>query len=80
VIAQAVISLGHSLGLRVLAEGVETRDQLDFLRHHGCNEYQGYFFSRPCAVDALTAMLAAPLKSTAAVRPAVTDRSRQSNG
>jgi EAL domain-containing protein (putative c-di-GMP-specific phosphodiesterase class I) len=57
VIAQAIISLGHALGLRVLAEGVETRDQLDFLRHHGCNEYQGYFFARPCGVDALTPML-----------------------
>jgi diguanylate cyclase (GGDEF)-like protein len=57
VIAQAIISLGHALGLRVLAEGVETREQLDFLRLHGCNEYQGYFFSRPCAVDALTPML-----------------------
>jgi diguanylate cyclase (GGDEF)-like protein len=80
VIAQAIISLGHSLGLRVLAEGVETSDQLDFLRLHGCNEYQGYLFSRPCAVDAMTAMLAAPIKSTATVKPAFTDRSRQSIG
>jgi diguanylate cyclase len=46
-IAQAAISLGHSLGMRVLAEGVETPEQLEFLRRHGCNEYQGYLFSRP---------------------------------
>ena len=57
VIAQAIISLGHALGLRVLAEGVETKAQLAFLRRHGCNEYQGYLFSRPCAVDALTKLL-----------------------
>jgi len=57
-IAQAIISLGHSLGLRVLAEGVETPEQLEFLRRHGCNEYQGYLFSRPCAVDAVTGFLA----------------------
>jgi diguanylate cyclase (GGDEF)-like protein len=56
-IAQAIISLGHSLGLRVLAEGVETPEQLEFLRRHGCNEYQGYLFSRPCAVDAVTEFL-----------------------
>jgi diguanylate cyclase (GGDEF)-like protein len=56
-IAQAIISLGHSLRLRVLAEGVETPEQLEFLRRHGCNEYQGYLFSRPCTVDAMTGLL-----------------------
>jgi EAL domain-containing protein (putative c-di-GMP-specific phosphodiesterase class I) len=42
-----VISLGHSLRLKVVAEGVETAAQLDFLRDHGCDEVQGYFFSKP---------------------------------
>jgi len=56
-IAQAIISLGHSLRLRVLAEGVETPEQLEFLRRHGCNEYQGYLFSRPCTVDAVSGFL-----------------------
>jgi diguanylate cyclase (GGDEF)-like protein len=57
-IAQAIISLGHSLGLRVLAEGVETPEQLEFLRRHGCNECQGYLFARPCAADLAIQLLA----------------------
>lgn len=46
-IAQAVITLGHSMNLRVVAEGVETLEQLAFLRAHQCDEKQGYLFSRP---------------------------------
>lgn len=51
-VAAAVIGLGHSLGLRVLAEGVEREDQLDFLRRHGCDEFQGHLLSHP--LDAAT--------------------------
>jgi EAL domain-containing protein (putative c-di-GMP-specific phosphodiesterase class I) len=43
----SIIGLAHSIGLRVVAEGVETRMQADFLRDHGCEELQGYYFSRP---------------------------------
>ena len=50
-IAKAIISLGKSLNLRVIAEGVETERQLDFLREHGCEEAQGFFFSRPVSAD-----------------------------
>ncbi|HEU4845334.1 MAG TPA: EAL domain-containing protein [Burkholderiaceae bacterium] len=56
-IALSVISLAHNLNLRVIAEGVETRAQVDFLAERGCDEMQGYYFSRPVSADAFTAML-----------------------
>src|SRR5437588_2621787 len=56
-LAQAIISMGHGLGLRVLAEGVETAEQLAFLRQHDCNEGQGYFFAKPAAPEALADLL-----------------------
>jgi len=46
-ITHAIINLTHNLRHKVIAEGVETLEQLDFLREHGCDEMQGYFFSRP---------------------------------
>jgi diguanylate cyclase (GGDEF)-like protein/PAS domain S-box-containing protein len=56
-IAAAIVSLGHSLKLRVIAEGVETGEQLDYLRSIGCDEVQGYFFSRPVPPPALEEFL-----------------------
>ncbi|TWT98530.1 putative bifunctional diguanylate cyclase/phosphodiesterase [Stieleria varia] len=55
VIASSIIVLAKSLGLKVLAEGAETQEQLDFLARHDCDEYQGYFFSRPIAPDEVSA-------------------------
>jgi diguanylate cyclase (GGDEF)-like protein/PAS domain S-box-containing protein len=56
-IAVAVISLAHSLKRRVVAEGVETEAQLNYLRRHGCEEMQGYYFSRPLPADEFAALL-----------------------
>ncbi len=50
-IVRSIISLGHSFKLRVIAEGVETQEQMDFLRVHGCDEIQGYYFCRPLLAD-----------------------------
>ncbi|KQT34718.1 hypothetical protein ASG29_00700 [Sphingomonas sp. Leaf412] len=48
-ICQSVIALGRGLGIRVLAEGVEQRAEVEWLRRHGCRYFQGYYFSRPLA-------------------------------
>ena len=57
VLAQAIISLGHALHLKVIAEGVETDAQLRFLRRHGCDEVQGFFHGEPVPPAAHRALL-----------------------
>ncbi|WP_409295848.1 putative bifunctional diguanylate cyclase/phosphodiesterase [Peribacillus sp. SCS-26] len=52
-ILSSIIMLGHQLGLTVLAEGAETREQLDFLKMRKCDQVQGYYLSRPLPVDEL---------------------------
>jgi diguanylate cyclase (GGDEF)-like protein/PAS domain S-box-containing protein len=56
-ICTATIQMAHSLGLGVVAEGVETRAQLDFLQRLGCDTVQGYFISKPLPAEACTAFL-----------------------
>jgi EAL domain-containing protein (putative c-di-GMP-specific phosphodiesterase class I) len=51
--------MGQSMGLEVLAEGVETAAQLEFLRQHGCNFYQGYLCSKPVPANEFAALLQA---------------------
>jgi diguanylate cyclase len=58
-ISTAIIALGHALGLTVTAEGVETEAQVKLLRQQGCDEMQGYFFSRPVRPELLADLLAA---------------------
>jgi diguanylate cyclase (GGDEF)-like protein/PAS domain S-box-containing protein len=56
-IATTIITLAHSLGLKVVAEGVETKEQLAFLREHDCDAMQGYYFSKPVPADLLGRLL-----------------------
>jgi diguanylate cyclase (GGDEF)-like protein len=56
-IVHAIIAMGHSLGLNIIAEGVETKEQLSFLSEHGCNAYQGFLFSKPITAEEFTTYL-----------------------
>jgi EAL domain-containing protein (putative c-di-GMP-specific phosphodiesterase class I) len=56
-ISTAIIVMGHSLNLRVIAEGVATSEQQAFLRDKGCDEMQGYFFSKPVLADVVARMM-----------------------
>jgi EAL domain-containing protein (putative c-di-GMP-specific phosphodiesterase class I) len=56
-LVMAIIAMGHALQLNVIAEGVETPEQLDFLRRHGCDGMQGYLFSRPLPTEEITRLL-----------------------
>ncbi|MFN4119983.1 putative bifunctional diguanylate cyclase/phosphodiesterase [Acidovorax sp.] len=58
-ISAAIIAMGHSMGMSVLAEGVETEGQLAFLRERGCATYQGYLCSRPLPAEGFAALLRA---------------------
>jgi diguanylate cyclase (GGDEF)-like protein len=59
--AEAIIAMAHTLGKKVVAEGVETVEQLDFLRERGCDIAQGYYLARPIAAAGMSELLAARL-------------------
>jgi diguanylate cyclase (GGDEF)-like protein len=70
-IAQAIISMGKALGMTVVAEGVETSEQETFLRSHGCDEMQGFLFSKPVPPERLADLLRpAPLTVSPPLQPA----------
>jgi diguanylate cyclase (GGDEF)-like protein len=71
-IAQAIISMGKALGMTVVAEGVETNEQETFLRSHGCDEMQGFLFSKPLAHQELAVLLRpAPMLRSPPLQPAL---------
>jgi EAL domain-containing protein (putative c-di-GMP-specific phosphodiesterase class I) len=57
-IVRIIIILAHNLGLKVVAEGIENREQMEMLKHLGCELGQGYLFSRPVAADTVVQLLA----------------------
>jgi EAL domain-containing protein (putative c-di-GMP-specific phosphodiesterase class I) len=65
-ITTAIIAMGKSLDLTVVAEGVETSDQLEFLRAHGCDEFQGYYFNSPLPADQFAKLLRSEQDASAA--------------
>src|SRR5258708_2790385 len=65
IVVSAVINMGKSLKQRVIAEGVETLEQLAFLQAHGCDEGQGYYFSRPVVAPQLAKLLETGISASA---------------
>jgi EAL domain-containing protein (putative c-di-GMP-specific phosphodiesterase class I) len=63
-IVSAIIDMGKSLNQCVIAEGIETQEQLNFLQAHGCSEGQGYFFSRPVPADQFANILQSGISTT----------------
>jgi diguanylate cyclase (GGDEF)-like protein len=68
-VAKAVISMGHQLNLKIIAEGVETEQQLAFLRANNCDEMQGYLFSEPVTAEHIPALLRPPTIASPDLQP-----------
>lgn len=51
IIVKTIINMAHSLGIKTIAEGVETQEQLEYLHENGCDEIQGYYYSKPLSSE-----------------------------
>jgi diguanylate cyclase (GGDEF)-like protein/PAS domain S-box-containing protein len=72
-IVEAIIAMAHSLQLKVVAEGVETKEQFDFLRTLGCDQIQGYYFSKPIPSNEIVMLLYKTMTREAAAAASVPD-------
>ena len=70
-IVGAIISMARSLGIRTIAEGVETQAQLDYLQEEGCDEVQGYLFSKPMTADTFESYIIEAAANTATLGESV---------
>jgi diguanylate cyclase len=68
-ITSAIVAMAHRLGLRVVAEGVETQKQLEFIRAQGADSFQGYLFAKPLSAEDFSALLATPIKALPSSAP-----------
>lgn len=68
VLLRTIVQMGHSLGIKVIAEGVEFQEQLDVLVEEGCDQYQGYLFSQPLSHDEFASMLTQELRDERVVK------------
>jgi EAL domain-containing protein (putative c-di-GMP-specific phosphodiesterase class I) len=78
-IAQTIVQMAHSLKMKAIAEGVETAGQLAYLRHHGCDEMQGYYFSHPLPLDEVEELLTAETLKSEPIRELLPDSQSSSS-
>jgi len=73
-ICQSIVALGRGLDIRVLAEGVERREEYEWLRRHGCHNFQGYYFARPLRGEAFVAFVRDTARLTELLRLGATPK------
>src|SRR5690606_29376600 len=73
-ITEAIIAMGRTLSLTVIAEGVETKEQEEFLRDHACDQSQGYYFSKPISPEDFVSFMKEQTESTSIYPPAATPK------